>query len=141
MRQRISPWSEKDTAMGLTYGLDCAGYGIRIKDTTELQAGMGLVLATSIESIDVPKDMKVLVCDKSTWIRRGVMVGNTRYEPGWRGYPTIELVNMSIHDIVIEAGAPICTLEFHLLDMETNQPYNGKYQDQPQEPTPAKMDS
>lgn len=141
MRDRISPWSEQTNSHGMSYGLTCAGYDIRILDTVEVLAGMGLVLATSIEHINMPKDLKALVCDKSTWIRRGIYVGNTRYEPGWRGYPTIEIINCSTRDIIIEKSSPICSLEFHMLDMETEMPYTGKYQDQPQMPVPAKVNS
>jgi len=77
------------------------------------------------------------IMDKSTNIRTGLSVQNTRAEPGWQGYLTLELFNMSESVIVIPAGTPIAQVTFRTLDEPTEQPYAGKYQNQKDGPQAA----
>jgi dCTP deaminase len=56
---------------------------------------------------------------------------NTVIEPGWRGFLTLELSNNLNEDLEILTGDPIAQILFELLDRPTDQPYTGKYQDQP----------
>lgn len=132
----IKPFCERAVCDGMSYGLSAAGYDIRIKDEIELRPG-GFVLATTIEFIRVPSNLLVKLADKSTWARRGVAVQNTIFEPGWFGYPTLEISNHGKEFVEIPAGAPIGQLLFHMLDVPTCQPYCGKYQNQPQRPVKA----
>lgn len=135
----IEPFSERTVAHGMSYGLSSCGYDVRIKDAVTLCPG-GFVLATTVERIALPADLMARVADKSSWARRGIAVQNTIFEPGWRGYPTLEISHHDgmVGNIHIPAGAPIAQLIFELLDAPTEQPYAGKYQDQPQEPVAAK---
>lgn len=132
----ITPFCERTIKHGMSYGLSAAGYDIRIKNEVAIPCGK-FTLATTVEHITVPNDLLVKLADKSSWARRGVAVQNTIFEPGWRGYPTIELTNHGRELVIIPAGAPIGQLIFHLLDQPTDQSYSGKYQDQPQVPVPA----
>ena len=132
----IFPFCERIVAHGMSYDLSAAGYDIRIKDEVAILPGR-FALATTIERITVPNDLLVKLADKSSWARRGIAVQNTIFEPGWKGYPTLELTNHGREIVIIPAGAPIGQLIFHLLDQPTDQPYCGRYQDQPQVPTPA----
>jgi dCTP deaminase len=59
-------------------------------------------------------------------------------EPGWSGYLTLELTNHGHDALDILWGDPIAQIVFHWLDHATDQPYNGKYQDQKRGPQPAK---
>lgn len=136
MRLRIDPFSERAVVHGMSYGLSACGYDIRVKDAVEVPAG-DFVLAVSVEYFAFPRDLRGVLADKSTWARRGIAVQNTRFEPGWRGYPTIEISNHGRASVVIPAGAPIAQMEFGLLDASTEQAYAGKYQDQPQRPVAA----
>lgn len=135
----IEPFCERSVACGMSYGLSACGYDIRIKDETVVPAH-GFVLAVSVEYFSLPSDLRATLADKSTWARRGIAVQNTRFEPGWRGYPTIEITNHTDADVVIPAEAPIGQMEFALLDAPTEHPYAGKYQDQPQRPVEALME-
>lgn len=132
----ISPFCERDVAHGMSYGLSAAGYDIRIKDEVAVPPG-GFVLATTVEYIAVPDDLLVKLADKSSWARRGIAVQNTIFEPGWKGYPTLEITNHGREVVVVPASAPIGQLIFHLLDRPTELPYRGKYQNQPQVPVLA----
>ena len=71
------------------------------------------------------------VHDKSTWARQGLSVQNTVIEPGWRGYLTIEIA-LHLDDIlIVSEGTAIAQIIFEFLNEETDQPYEGKYQNQP----------
>ena len=131
---------------GKSYGLTAAGYDIRIGrirhplrdhelvERIHLKPGEFL-LAASFEHIRVPIDLQVIVHDKSSWARKGLALQNTVLEPGWEGFITLELSNHGGEHLLIEGGTPIAQLIFHQLDMPTNLPYNGKYQNQGPSPT------
>lgn len=135
-RVRIEPFSERSICEGMSYGLSAAGYDIRIANDIKLVRG-DFALATTVERFEFPDDVMGMLADKSTWARRGIAVQNTIFEPGWRGYPTIELSNHGLWDAEIKQGTPIAQMVFHLLDRPTDRPYSGKYQDQPQWPVQA----
>jgi dCTP deaminase len=125
----VTPFHDRTEWWGMTYGLSAAGYDIRIAQDVEL-LGQGFSLASTMEHFDIPRHILGIVHDKSTWARRGIAVQNTVFEPGWRGYATLEISNHSSKPVKIEAGMPIAQIVFHLLAEPTRQPYEGKYQDQ-----------
>ncbi len=133
----IKPFYERTVEHGMSYGLSAAGYDMRIKDGYALLPG-AFQLATTVEYFEFPNDLRGILYNKSSWARKGLSIQNTVFEPGWRGWPTIELSNNGPDTIRIAAGAPIGQMSFELLDRPTSQPYSGKYQDQPQRPVEAK---
>lgn len=128
-KELIIPFFERTKAFGMTYGLGPAGYDIRIGEDLFIPPG-GFILGSALEKFNIPYQLLGIVHDKSTWARLGLAVQNTVLEPGWRGYPTIELSNHSSQILSIKRGMPICQVIFHILDKPTNIPYDGKYQDQ-----------
>lgn len=137
----ISPFVERGTFNGMSYGLSAAGYDIRVDQNVSVYPGC-FSLASSLEKFTLPDDIMAIVHDKSSWARRGLAVQNTVFEPGWRGYATLELTNHHSNEtgetIVIPAGSPIAQLVFHRLDWPTDRPYAGKYQDQERGPQKAR---
>lgn len=93
-------------------------------------------LASSIERFQMPMNLGAIGHDKSTLARFGVQVFNTVIEPGWEGFLTIELVFNGEDPVHIPAGSGIMQIIVHQLACEAQ--YEGKYQDQPNEPVPAK---
>lgn len=140
----IDPWChESKKVNGLSFGLTAAGYDIRIGSFGKmkwthynLKPGEFL-LASSLERVKVPHDLQVIVHDKSTLARQGLALQNTVLEPGWEGHITLELSNHGPNIISLQQGQPIAQLIFHLLDVPTDRPYTGKYQDQGAEPVEA----
>jgi len=121
---------------GLTYGAGPAGYDVRVKQEVLLYPG-DFALASTIEHFTIPTDMLVTLQDKSTWARRGLSLFTTCSEPGWRGWLTLELVNHGDETLRILAGTPIGQVLFHQVYGEV-EPYNGRYQNQSDEPVKAK---
>lgn len=140
---------------GTSFGLSEAGYDIRIKQEiwfyTEdgqkyVDVGDGethcvttdgrFTLASAMEEFAMPDNLTGIVHDKSTWARRGLSVFNTVIEPGWKGYLTLELVYHGEGELVIPAGAGIAQVIFH--ENKAEAAYSGKYQNQEDEPVPAR---
>lgn len=131
----IYPWCERTVSEGMTYGLGPASYDLRIAQNVVIRPN-GFVLCSTWEGITIPEHIAARVCDKSTWARRGLMVQNTHFDPGFSGYPTLELTNHSEKTIRIKRCTPICQVVFEHLDYITEMPYRGKYYNQP--PVPVK---
>lgn len=133
----IHPFHRRSQAFGLSYGLSAAGYDIR-SATAQIVAEDRLALISSIECFDMPDDVMGFVADKSTHARCGLFVQNTIIEPGWRGYLTLELTYQGPEKYFnIPVGLPIAQVVFARLEAPTEQPYQGKYQDQKSEPVKA----
>lgn len=140
---------------GVSYGLGEAGYDIRIKQDITFYRLFGLIpmvkvvdgnqvsrhfgkfaLASAIEKFNMSKYCVAIVHDKSTWARRALSVFNTVIEPGWKGYLTLELVYHGRKKLHIPAGSGIAQVLFHLVQEPAN--YNGKYQNQENQPVAAR---
>jgi dCTP deaminase len=132
----VHPWTEREFANGMSYGVSFGGYDIRTKQGAVLQPG-DCTLLSSIEHLWLPNTIMARVADKSTWARRFITVQNTVIECGWRGHLTLEVVNHSREMVEIEAGDPIAQLLFEQMVASPERTYAGRYQDQPDEPVPA----
>lgn len=147
-RQIIVPhFSRKNVTYGenkFTFGEGPAGYDVRVEFARNTTDGIGMqlspngfMLASTMEEFFMPPDVIGFVCDKSSWIRRGLSVHNTVIEPGWHGFLTLELKNVGHDCISIFEGSPIAQVIFHEV-VGTVNPYNGKYQDQERGPQSAR---
>jgi dCTP deaminase len=155
----VTPWFDKTKHLGLTFGLSECGYDIRIDQDivlypvslkTLILRALGFkrpsfIIASSIETFNLPNDIKFELKDKSTLARLGLTVQNTIAEPGWdssrskdhKNTLTLELINHSERIIRIKHGTPIGQAVFDRLEAPTERSYKGKYQSQPQEPVSA----
>lgn len=94
-------------------------------------------LANTLEDFAMPDGVCGYVVDKSSHARLFVSAFNTFMDPGWRGNLTLELVNLSDREVVLQSGDPICQIAFHFLDRATDRPYTGKYMNQSKWPVEA----
>jgi dCTP deaminase len=147
----VSPFNDRLVNNGLSGGLTCAGYDLRIAQDIVLYPVTlpnlvlkmfgakrpSFSLASAIEKFHMPVNVMGFVLDKSTWARQGLAVQTTCIEPGWNGYLTLELTNHGDAIISLEKGMPIAQVVFHRLDKFTDHPYSGKYSDQGPEPQEA----
>lgn len=145
----------KVSHLGVSFGLGEAGYDIRIKQDITFYRLFGLIpmvktvdgetvtrrfgkfaLASAIEKFNMSPSCVAIVHDKSTWARRALSVFNTVIEPGWKGYLTLELVYHGRKKLHIPAGSGIAQVLFHLVQEPAH--YNGKYQNQENQPVAAR---
>jgi len=68
----------------------------------------------------------------------GLFLGVGVMEAGWEGWLTLELKNQNNTKLAILAGQPIAQIVFHRIDGEVAG-YNGRYQNQPNEPVASKV--
>lgn len=140
----VSPFYERAKFQGMSYGLSSAGYDIRV-DADYVVPGDGrVVLVASLEEFNMPTNWLGYVKDKSTWARKGLFVQNTVIEPGWKGFLTLELTysprTPGYSSIDLRSGTPIAQIVFHQTDEPTEQPYEGKYQNQEAGPQSARLE-
>lgn len=98
-------------------------------------------LGVALEKLEVPNNATVLCIGKSTYARAGIIANLTPAESGWRGHLTLEFSNSSPADARIYAGEGCVQLLFFEgepceVSYETRK---GKYQDQPQQVTIARI--
>ncbi|ALF53667.1 deoxycytidine triphosphate deaminase [Nostoc piscinale CENA21] len=98
-------------------------------------------LGVALERLEIPDNITVICIGKSTYARCGIIANVTPAEAAWRGYLTLELSNASSADCRIYANEGIVQLMF--LEGEpcsvSYQARRGKYQDQPDVVTLAKV--
>jgi dCTP deaminase len=142
----------KKSFEGTSYGLGEAGYDIRVKQDIHFKGDAFNIrtihvadeyvkdgrfcLASAMEEFQMPPNLTGIVHDKSTWARRGLSVFNTVIEPGWNGFLTLELVYHGEEELLIPAGSGIAQVIFH--EVVEAAVYSGKYQNQEDEPVPAR---
>lgn len=122
-----------DPRCGMSWGLSAAGYDVRVREKQLLRPG-DFFLASTVERFQMPDNILAQVTDKSTLARRGVAVQNTIIEPGWCGFLTLELTLHGPEPVLILRGQPIAQVVFYYTDEPVEEPYRGKYQDQPAHP-------
>lgn len=132
----VSPFHERTRVHGRSFGLSSCGYDVRLAQDIWLWPFWGR-LGSIIEYLYLPDNVCGEVKDKSTNARMFVLVQNTVIEPGWHGYLTVELTRFLPWPIFLRRGTPIAQIMFKQLDQPTEQPYEGKYQNQSNLPTNA----
>lgn len=98
-------------------------------------------LGVALERLQMPNNITTICIGKSTYARCGIIANLTPAEAGWRGNLTLEFSNSSSADCRIYANEGVVQLLF--LEGEPCQvsyeTRRGKYQDQPEAVTLAKV--
>jgi dCTP deaminase len=98
-------------------------------------------LGVALETLEVPGNITVICIGKSTYARCGIIANLTPAEAAWRGHLTLEFSNSSSADCRIYANEGVVQLLFLegepcAISYEARQ---GKYQDQPEKVTLARV--
>ena len=93
-------------------------------------------LASTIERFEIGHKVAGRLEGKSSLARLGLIVHTTAgfFDPGFRGYATLELLNVSPRPILLRPNMPIAQMAFFQMLSTPEHLYNGKYQDQGQDP-------
>ena len=130
----INPFVEHGVTRGRSFGLSACTYDCRIAHPLVIPVRQSR-LAVTLERFQFPNNICGSVLNKSSWARVFVSTFNTHLDPGWKGFLTVELANLSEEPVEFFEGDPLCQIKFEWLDEPTELPYTGKYQDQEQRPT------
>lgn len=143
----------------ISYGLSSYGYDIRVADEFKVFTNVfsatvdpknmsqysfvsitadfvdippnSFALARSVEHFVVPDNVMCICIGKSTYARCGIILNTTPFEPGWYGYPTLEISNTTPLPARIYANEGIGQVLFFESDEWCESLYGeGKYQGQ-----------
>lgn len=95
-------------------------------------------LGVSRELFNIPDDVLGVATSKSTYARCGIIVNVTPLEPSWKGFLVLEIFNANSSPCRIYANEGIAQLIF-FKGNTPEQPYSGKYQNQPHKITYAQV--
>lgn len=104
-----------------------ASYDLRAGRDHILKKGE-CTLIHSMEKIGLPSNVAATLMCRSSFGRKGVLIGGGYVDPGFRGNLTLCLVNMGPEDVPLPAGERCVQIIMHGVAGEAGL-YNGRYQD------------
>jgi dCTP deaminase len=103
-----------------------ASYDLRSADDAVLEREICTLLA-SVEWVELPADLAATMRCRSSFGRRGVLLGGGFIDPGFRGHLTMSLTNMGKEDIMIKKNDRVVQMVIHEV-AGGERLYNGRYQ-------------
>lgn len=104
-----------------------ASYDLRMAADYQLSRGR-ISLVHSLERIELPADLAATLRCRSSFARKGVLLGGGFVDPGFRGQLTLCLVNMGDDDLQLRKGDRIVQMIIHQV-LNGSLLYDGRYQD------------
>ncbi|MDP3947863.1 MAG: dCTP deaminase [bacterium] len=84
-------------------------------------------LVQTVESINTPFDLMPIVHTRTSLFRAGLLLLNSKTDPGYCGQLTMGLTNLSPFPVKLQMGARICNIIFHKIKGKTVE-YRGQHQ-------------
>ena len=84
-------------------------------------------LVSTLEVINAPKDLMPVVFPRTSLFRAGLLLLNSKTDPGYRGTLTMGLKNLSEFEVKLQMGARICNIVFFKIEGKTVS-YRGQHQ-------------
>ncbi len=84
-------------------------------------------LVATLEIINTPKDLMPVVYPRSSLFRAGLLLLNSKTDPGYKGTLTMGLKNLSEFEVKLQLGARICNIVFVKIEGQTTT-YRGQHQ-------------
>lgn len=84
-------------------------------------------LASTLESLNTPFDLMPVVFPRTSLFRAGLLLLNSKTDPGYKGTLTMGLKNLSEFDVKLQMGARICNIVFYKIEGKTVF-YRGQHQ-------------
>lgn len=84
-------------------------------------------LVSTVEVINTPKDLMPVVYPRTSLFRAGLLLLNSKTDPGYKGTLTMGLKNLSEFEVKLQLGARICNIVFVKIDGQATT-YRGQHQ-------------
>ena len=84
-------------------------------------------LVSTLEIINTPKDLRPVVYPRTSLFRAGLLLLNSKTDPGYKGTLTMGLKNLSEFEVKLQLGARICNIVFVKIEGQTTS-YRGQHQ-------------
>jgi len=104
-----------------------ASYDLRSGSDTVIKKGES-VLVHSIEQVGFPADIAATLRCRSSYARRGLLIGGGFVDPGFRGQLTLALFNGGREDVLLRKGDRVVQMILHEVS-DGDELYGGRYQD------------
>lgn len=133
----IVPWlDQSDEMIEVPHGWDPDGN----TPCFRLESGQ-FALASTTERVRIGPRLAGRLEGKSSLARLGLIVHTTAgfFDPGFEGYPTLELLNVAPRPMLLRPDMPIAQMAFFAMTSGAATPYNerGHYTDQGADPEPS----
>ncbi len=100
--------------------------GSKTQKTVSLKPGE-YYLAQTLEIVNTPKDLMPVVYPRTSLFRAGILMLNSKTDPGYRGQLTFGMVNLSPFPVKLQMGARICNMVFFKIEGDSVE-YRGQHQ-------------
>jgi len=107
--------------------LQPASYDLRVAHDTVLPRG-GCSLVPTLEWVELPVDLAATLRCRSSFGRKGIMIGAGFVDPGFRGQLTLCLINMGADDVPLAKNNRVVQMIIHEVK-GGDRLYDGRYQD------------
>jgi dCTP deaminase len=104
-----------------------ASYDLRVTGHQILAKGV-CTLVHSLEWVELPADVAAALRCRSSYARRGLLIGGGFVDPGFRGQLTLCLGNLGAEDIVLSPSERVVQMILHEVKGGGGL-YEGRYQD------------
>lgn len=84
-------------------------------------------LVSTLEAINIPQDLMPIVFPRTSLFRAGLLLLNSKTDPGYKGTLTMGLKNLSEFEVKLQLGARICNVVFFEIEGKTVS-YRGQHQ-------------
>ncbi|MBI3103441.1 hypothetical protein HYZ05_00715 [Candidatus Daviesbacteria bacterium] len=84
-------------------------------------------LVRTYEEINTPEDLMPILHPRTSLFRSGLLLLNSKTDPGYVGQLTMGLTNLSPFPVKLQLGARICNIIFHKIEGKTTK-YRGQHQ-------------
>ncbi len=84
-------------------------------------------LVSTLEIINTPKDLMPVVYPRTSLFRAGLLLLNSKTDPGYKGTLTMGLKNLSEFEVKLQIGARVCNIVFFKIEGKTTI-YRGQHQ-------------
>jgi deoxycytidine triphosphate deaminase len=84
-------------------------------------------LVQTFEEVNTPSDLMPLLHPRTSLFRSGLLLLNSKTDPGYVGKLTMGLTNLSPFPVRLQLGARICNLIFHKIEGKSVK-YRGQHQ-------------
>lgn len=121
-----------DGSLGITpfaeESLQPSSYDLRSAEDIVIKKGT-MTLVPTMEFVSLPDDLCATLWGRSSFGRKGVVLGAGYIDPGFRGNLTLCMVNAGPEDIPVTKGMRVVQMLIHPVDGKVESAYNGNYQD------------
>ncbi len=84
-------------------------------------------LVQTYEEVNTPSDLMPIVHTRTSLFRSGLLLLNSKTDPGYKGSLTMGLTNLSPFPVKLQLGARICNIIFHKIEGKSVK-YRGQHQ-------------